>query len=193
MSQKIALFLCLTLLTSGIQAQNVYNLNANKIVVAGTSSLHDWESDVTKVGWSGAITVEDGKISEIRGVQVNIPVTSIKSSKGRIMDSKTYEAFDYEKNPNITFRMSDAKITGNQIRATGSLSLAGASRSIELIARYKTIPNGDIQISGSYKINMRDYKMEPPTAVMGTIKVGEEVTVSFDLMLSPDADTSRLK
>jgi hypothetical protein len=32
---------------------------------------------------------------------------------------------------------------------------------------------------------MKDYKMDPPTAVMGTIKVGPEVTVNFDLTVTP--------
>jgi hypothetical protein len=38
---------------------------------------------------------------------------------------------------------------------------------------------------------MRDYKMTPPTAVMGTIKVGEEVTINFDLTLSPGQGISK--
>lgn len=154
------------------------------MTVAGTSTLHDWESEVTKVDWSGQLTLDDKKMSEINGVKVVVPVTSIKSTKGKIMDNKTYEAFNYEKNPNVTYQLTAATVEGQKINATGVLSMAGASKTIKLEVTYKTLANGDIQLVGSHTMNMRDYKMEPPTAVMGTIKVGEEVTIKFDLTLS---------
>ena len=31
---------------------------------------------------------------------------------------------------------------------------------------------------------MTSYKMKPPTAIFGTIKVGDEVTVVFDLIMT---------
>lgn len=43
------------------------------------------------------------------------------------------------------------------------------------------------------KLNMRDYKMEPPTAMMGTIKVGEEVTIDFDLTITSTKMTANKK
>jgi hypothetical protein len=46
------------------------------------------------------------------------------------------------------------------------------------------LANGDVQIIGSRKLNMKDFNMVPPTAMMGTIKVGEEVTVNFNLTLT---------
>jgi hypothetical protein len=48
----------------------------------------------------------------------------------------------------------------------------------------KTISDHDIKFSGSYTLKMTDFKMSPPTAMMGTIKVGNEVTIKFDLTLS---------
>ena len=43
--------------------------------------------------------------------------------------------------------------------------------------------NGDLQLSLSKKIKMTDYKMDPPVMLLGTIKVGNEVTVEFDFVL----------
>jgi hypothetical protein len=151
-------------------------------------------SEVTKVEWNGNFVVEGNKIVEVSGVKVRIPVTSIKSEKGRIMDSKTYEAFDSDKNPFVTYTLSAAKIAGTSteftINSTGTLSMAGASRTIEMPVKAKMLSNGDIQLKGSHKMNMRDYKMEPPTAIMGTIKVGEELTIDFDLTLSTNKTLS---
>lgn len=189
LSNKIAIFLFLVLPAANVAGQTAYYLKSGKVTVSGTSSLHDWVSEATKVEWSGNFVVTDKKLKEVTGVKVRIPVTSIKSEKGRIMDNKTYEAFDSDKNPFITYTLSLAKVTGTAIdftiSSTGTLSMAGASRTIEMPVRAKMLSNGDIQLKGAYKMNQRDYKMEPPTAMMGTIKVGEEVTINFDLTLTP--------
>ncbi len=175
------------------EAQTSYYIKSEKITVAGSSSLHDWVSEVTKVEWSGILKMENGKLLEVSKVQVKIPVTSIKSDNGRIMDNKTYDAFNSDKYPTISYQMAEATLSGDLIKATGTLSMAGASKVISLNVKSRVLSGGDVQLTGSYTLNMRDYKMAPPTAVMGTIKVGEEVTVNFDLMLSPGQDISKIK
>jgi polyisoprenoid-binding protein YceI len=117
---------------------------------------------------------------------VKIPVESIKSTKGKMMDSKTYDAFNYEKYPFIIYTLTSAKINQNSgvIEAKGNLSMAGTSRPIDIQVKYKMLPNGDLQLTLSKKLKMTEFKMEPPTAMMGTIKVGDEVTVSFDVAVN---------
>ena len=168
-----------------VQAQTPYSLKVNKMTVDGTSSLHDWTSEITKVEWTGNFLITDSKIKEVKNVHVKIPVTSIKSTKGKMMDGKTYDAFIYEKNPTIAYKLTTITITDGNLKANGTLTMAGTTKPIELTVKGKVLANGDIQITGSQKLNMRDYKMDPPTAMMGTIKVGEEVTVNFDLTLTP--------
>ena len=173
-----------------IEAQVAYKGKTNKMSVLGTSTLHDWESDVTQVECKGSVTLENNKLADVKDVQVKIPVTSIKSTKGKIMDEKTWEAFNSDKNPNIQYRLLSAKISGSgpeyNVVASGNLTMAGATKPIEFNAKAKVLGNGDVQITGSHKLNMIDYKMDPPRAMMGTIKVGEEVTVKFDITLTPD-------
>ncbi len=182
---KTTIAIALMMLTISLYAQNEYVLKANKVTVAGTSTLHDWESDVTKVEWSGTITTDNGKLTQINNVSVRIPVESIKSTKGRIMDSKTYEAFNSDKNPYITYKLQHAEVNGDMITANGQLTMAGATKSIPLKVKATVGANEEIRFSGSYDLKMTDYKMEPPTAVMGTIKVGDQITVKFDLTVAP--------
>lgn len=176
------------LLMSGV-AQAPYKIKTSKMTVAGTSSLHEWESEVTQVEWTGSFDVENNMLKAIKDVTVKIPVTSIKSTKGKIMDNKTYDAFEYEKNPHILFRLTDAKITGTAanlvINASGTLTMKGVTKNITLTVTGKLLANGDLQLTGTRKLNMKDFTMEPPTAMMGAIKVGEEVTVKFDLTITP--------
>jgi hypothetical protein len=60
----------------------------------------------------------------------------------------------------------------------------GFTNLIMLSVTGKNLPGGDIQFTGSRSLKMTDYKMKPPTAMMGTIKVGNEVTLKFDLTIS---------
>ncbi|MFN8333503.1 MAG: hypothetical protein U0U09_00155 [Cyclobacteriaceae bacterium] len=92
-----------------------YVLKNSKSTIQGTSSLHDWESTISQVTYKGGFVVENNVLKSIKSAEVTIPVVGIKSSKGKIMDNKTYDAFLYEKNPNITFLLTSA-----QLRAEGS-------------------------------------------------------------------------
>lgn len=167
----------------------LFTVKSSNFVVTGTSSLHDWESTVEVIDMKGTYTLQKGTLADIRGVVVKIPVKGIKSPKGKMMDSKTWDAFNHEKNPFIVFTLATATIhpQQNRLDATGTLTMAGVSRPTELSVSYKILEGGDLVISGSRKLKMTDFKMEPPTAMMGTIKVGDEVEVRFEATLSiPD-------
>jgi polyisoprenoid-binding protein YceI len=151
------------------------------INIHGTSNLHDWDMKVTKV--TGDLVVNSSK--QITALVVKIPVTSIKSGKG-IMDNKTYDAFDAPKNPNIVFQLIEAsavKITDKdaEITATGNLTMAGETRKISFKIIGKTTKTGDYQLKGSVPLKMTDFKMKPPTAMMGAMKTGDGVTIKFDV------------
>jgi polyisoprenoid-binding protein YceI len=171
--------------TTPLQAQ-AFRLKTSKMTVSGTSSLHDWESVVEKVEGKGFCTIEKNELVDVKNVVIKIPVTSIKSTKGRVMDNKTYDAFNYEKFPSIIFTLTSQKLNpaNSTIDVKGTLSMAGATKPIDLKLSYKVLPNDELQITGSKKLLMTDFKMEPPTAMMGTIKVGNEVVVTFEMTLT---------
>lgn len=188
---KFLLVPALSLITVfSVQAQP-FNLKTYQLTVKGTSSLHDWVSSVEKMECTGSLSMSDESLTSLSDVVVKIPVKAIKSTKGKMMDSKTWEAFDHEKNPSITFKLTQARIdaSGEFALASGILIMAGASRPIELKLNYKILPNGDLKVTGSHTLKMSDFKMEAPTAMMGTIKVGDEVAVAFELILTTDNKT----
>lgn len=187
----IALFI---VQTTNIQAQS-FKLKSYKLTVSGTSTMHDWESNAEKVDFKGIIKLTDNMLVDIQAAVVKVPVVSIKSTKGKIMDNKTYDAFDYEKNPNIIFTLNSAKINTNTstVDMKGTLAMAGATRPVDITARYKVLQNGEVQFTGSKKLKMTDFKMEPPTAMMGAIKVGDDITVNFDIVTTISNEISRTK
>jgi polyisoprenoid-binding protein YceI len=185
MKARIILFALLAVIILGLNVSTAQNkVKAFKMTVQGTSSLHDWESVIEKIECKASYTIEQSVLTEIKEAIVKIPVESIKSPKGKMMDNKTYEAFDHKKNPMIIFALSSVKTNASVADLKGMLTMAGAAQPIDLRVTYKILPNGDLQITGTKKIKMTDFRMEPPTAMMGTIKVGDEVTVKFELTLT---------
>jgi hypothetical protein len=44
-------------------------------------------------------------------------------------------------------------------------------------------PTDALRVTGKYELNMKDFGVKPPTLMLGTMRVGEKVTVNFDLLL----------
>jgi len=170
---------------SDIHAQ-MFSVKAYKLSVQGTSSLHNWESSVDQLQAKGTVLIQDNVLSDIKDVVVRIPVKAIKSTKGKVMDNKTWEAFNHEQNPTITFILTSKRIQAekNMLIASGTMTMAGVTKPIELHLNYKVLARGELQISGNHTLRMSDFKMEAPTAMMGTIKVGDEVVVNFEMTLN---------
>jgi polyisoprenoid-binding protein YceI len=175
----------LFILATDIQAQS-FKIKNYSMHVSGTSTMHVWQSSVENISATGSFTVASNDLTEVKDVVVKIPVTSIKSTKGKIMDNKTYEAFNHESNPLIVFVMKGQTVNASNstIDLKGTLTMAGKTLPIDLKVSYKLSSNGDLRIIGSKQITMTDFGMEPPTAMMGAIKVGNDISVTFELTLT---------
>ena len=166
-----------------------FSMKTVKATIAGTSSLHAWESNITLIEGKGTFQIIDNVITSIKDAEIKITVKGIKSEKGSKMDQKTYETFNADEYPYITYSFNNAviKINDSQIvnmETTGRLSIAGVSKSVPISAVGKKLPNGDLHLTVSKKIKMTDFGMDPPVMFLGTMKVGDEITVNFDFVLS---------
>jgi polyisoprenoid-binding protein YceI len=151
------------------------------MTIFGTTNVHDFQSKVTQA--SGELVINSSK--QAQSLVVEIPVKSIKSGE-KLMDTKTYETFKADKNPNITFKLTDAssfQVNGNDISVivTGNLTMGGATKKIAMKAAGKIIKPGVYQFKGSLPLKMTDFKMSPPTAMLGVMKVGDAVTLKYDV------------
>lgn len=181
------IILILIVLPFPLLAQQVYEVKNHNIVVAGTSNLHDWTASAEKVNGNFKVKVDNGKIAAVNAVDVKVDTKSLKSSKGGIMDSKIQDALNAKKNPTISFKSTGGTVNEKsgsyKITANGVLTIAGVSQNVIVDALGKVLPNGDIEFTGTKKIKMTDYKVEPPTAMLGTLTTGDEVTLTFKIVL----------
>jgi hypothetical protein len=185
---KYKLLLLAICIVSFAFGQTNYHISNYSLVVKGSSNLHDWESNAKEVRANGSFTFLAGALKSVDALYVEIPIKSIKSAKGSIMDNKTYDALKADKFANITYKLSKVtnltkKADGYDINATGSLSIAGVSNNIDIYVKGKVGADGSVTFTGSKKLKMTDYQIKPPTALLGTLTTGDDVEIVFQVTL----------
>ena len=111
------------------------------------------------------------------------------------MNKKTSEALKADENPTIEF-FSDQlpfKIQPNSTVSdsiVGKMKIAGKEKEMILPFHSTIESNGEIALKGKIDINMNEFNIEPPKAMMGTIKTGEIVTIHYSFKFSNDFMTS---
>lgn len=192
MLQKMKIFLVVLIVSAPIWAQSqiTYQIKSHEITIDGTSNLQSWSADIENASGTIEVMLEDGKITEVKNVNIRVDATSIKGSEGRLMNSKIYETLDTGRHPSINFVLREvltlAENPGTaRMRTRGVLTVAGVSRVIELQTVGRVLPNGDLEFSGTQNIKMSDHRMKPPTAMFGALRTGDEVEVSYRVVVSP--------
>ncbi len=185
---KNLLTVMLLLSVSIVQAQT-YSAKSYKLVINGTSTMHDWSSNATNVKIEGDFVINNGGIEKINNGTVNVATKSIKSTKNSgIMDNRTHETLKADKFPNITYsvtKIGSVQQNGNEttIVLNGNLNIGGTSKPTDLSVKMKLLPNGDIELKGTRKILMSNYGIKPPSFMLGALKVGDEVSLDFSAVL----------
>lgn len=171
-----------------INAQS-YTAKTYKLVINGTSTMHDWSSSATNVTVQGDFVINNGVIEKVTGGAVNVVVTSIKSHKNSgIMDSRTHETLKADKFPNITYTVSKiGSIQLNGVEAivtvNGTLTIGGVGKPTDFVLKMKVLPTGEIEIKGGKKILMSNHGIKSPSFMLGALKVGDEVSLDIYVVL----------
>lgn len=177
--------LIMLILTVQIAQAQTYNLNnaASTLKVEGTSNIHDW--DVIAEDQQGKLIVEfgNGQLVKIDQLEFIVKAESLKSGRSG-MDKNTYKALNTEKYKQIIYKLDKVNAinceTNNscKLTTTGSLTIAGSTKQIDIIFDVKII-DSQIIFSGNKTIKMTDFGIDPPKAVFGTITTGDAVEVKF--------------
>jgi polyisoprenoid-binding protein YceI len=101
------------------------------------------------------------------------------------MDKNAYSSLKTNKFKTITFSLVTASIANNKIQCTGNLTIGGVTKQISLDADYKVKPDHSLVCTGSKTFKMSEYQIEPPSFMFGTVKTGDEITISFSIDFAP--------
>lgn len=190
--------LAAALLTSHVlYAQNSFRSvdGQSKVIVKGTSSVHDWEmqsSDISvKMGLSAS-----GQALQIRDVSFSSTANSLKS-KHDLMNNKAYEALNAKKHPEIRFVQTSVSVESFQNNSfkgklQGNLEIAGVTKNVEIPFTGALKSDHQVVVNGTLKLRMSDFGIKPPTAMMGTIKTGNEISLEYQVEMKSEKSLSAL-
>lgn len=211
--QILALSLLAALPTQAADRTSLVAGAPSRLVLEGSSNVAGWRCSGTTLDGRMEVAaplthinavidrVEDGDIGRWMSnpaaarfpqpdFQLRIPVATLRCGNGR-MERDMYRALRSAEHPAIEFRFE--KIVGGithdidrgtyRVNASGSLSLAGTRRNINVEIEARRVGPDQFRLRARLPLRMTDFRITPPTALFGAIKANDGLIVDFDLVL----------
>lgn len=163
----------------------------------GTSTLHGFHCKTTKLQATVQVdpAYSEARLSELRRplktVEVVIPVKSLSCGNKGLEENlrKTLKADLY---PDIRYELSTYEIpsssitqTGFVLQAVGKVTIAGKQNSVEMQINADRLSDGNAKATATQPLLMTDFGIKPPVFMLGTLRTGNKVVVSFKIVASP--------
>jgi polyisoprenoid-binding protein YceI len=166
---------------------------ASKIWIEGTSNVHDWKMEAKQIDAQielDAAGLAAAPAKMLKSVKLTIPAKALKSEHDK-MDENARKALKADKNPDIIYTLTSvSEVTGETkdgftLKAAGTLNLAGVESAVNAEIVATRMADGTIKATGTVPVKMTAFQVKPPTAMLGTIRCGDEVKIKFDLVVGP--------
>jgi polyisoprenoid-binding protein YceI len=157
----------------------------SRVWVEGTSTVRSYRCESTSVtGSAQASSAQLADLATVPRAEVSIPVASLDCRNGT-MNGHMRKALKAEQNPTIRLRASGVQVSpSGAARISGDLTIAGQTRPVSIDGTAAS-EDGKVRVRGSKRLVMTDFGVQPPTLMMGTMKVAAPVTIGFDVTLKP--------
>jgi polyisoprenoid-binding protein YceI len=197
------LLLAATLMVSGMLAgaqtaatprhttETGYRMSASPSVemkLEGSTPISTWQMSAHGVSGTAnmAVTSEE-KLEAINALTFELPVHNLKGQTGA-MEEHAYTALKADQYKNITFHLTSASIVpaneGCLVQATGTLMVAGVTRTVTLDMHGEISQNGTIIFRGAQNLRMSDYNVKPPSLLFGLVRARDEMTLTYTLIFT---------
>ena len=173
-------------------AQSPLAIDSARIAIAGTSNVHDFtasttDARVTRVQFgSGTAGVtfwdEVQKPGGLETFDISIAAGSLKSTKEGI-DENMHKALKVKEHAHITFSLKRLEGAPGALLATGTLRIAGVEREVTMPLKASR-QGANLAVTGELDVVMTDYRITPPTAMLGMVKTDPKIKVTFEVVLA---------
>ena len=194
---RILLFLLtFVLLSSSVSYQDsegLYRLlihPTSSITIAGSTNVNKYKCIIAKYTGSDTLllTAERGKGAHFKKGLVNLEASRFDCEKN-IITKDFAETIQAKKYPQITInflsfeRVPEFKDSEEPFRCKFVITLANVAVPCDVRAKIVKDKNNLIHLRGWHLFKFSDFKLDPPTKMMGMIKVDEMITVDFHVVL----------
>lgn len=201
---SLALTAALLTIAGSTQAQSVRLAVGpdSKLWVEGGSNLHGWSCKASSM--DAAIDVDEAFLKSttvtptlLKKVTVKVPVRSLKCGHGG-MDNNLYKALKADDAAEINYILATFNVVEGAtadsftVKTVGALTIAGTEKSVNMDVSAARLPDGGVKAEGELPLLMTDFGVKPPTALLGTLRTDNKVTVKFSLLVGPQTIAAAL-
>ena len=194
---RIIFFLLLLALLSSSAVDSdeiIYRLAihpTSSVTVRGSTNVNKFQCKIGRYTGKDTLllTAERGKGAYFKRGNVKLEASLFDCEK-HVITKDFAETIQAKKYPNITInfisleRLPEFAKTEEPFKGKLMITLANASAPAEVRCRIIKDKNNLIHLKGWHLFKFSDFKLEPPTKMMGLIKVEELITVDFHMVLA---------
>jgi polyisoprenoid-binding protein YceI len=189
---SVAMLALVATVARGQETARVAVAPDSRLWIEGTSNLHGWSCKATtldahiELDAAAAAQVAVAPPKALKRVQVKVPVKSLKCGHGG-MDGNLYKALKADQSPEISYILANFEAAPGEgkdkftLQTVGTLTVAGKQQPLNMDVTATRLADGTVKATGVVTIKMTDFGIQPPTAIFGRLKTGNEVKVNFEL------------
>lgn len=165
-----------------------------ELTISGTSTIKTFtcktsELDATLIVDKGYTTDLTKIARPIVSVRVEIPAKSLECGN-KTMNNHMYKALKTDNNPTIVYTMMgydllNGTASGFSAKTTGALTIAGREKTVFMDVKAERVDETRATAKGEQSILLTDFGIKPPSLMLGTMKVGNEIRIRFNLKAGP--------
>lgn len=196
---KHVLTIAVLLAATATQARAQENIKlqlepGTELTISGTSTMKSFTCKTSKL--DATLVVDRGYTKDLTkiarpivSVRVEIPAKSLECGN-KTMNNHMYKALKTDNNPTIVYTMSgydllNGTASGFAVKTTGALTIAGKEKTVVMDVKAERVDESKATAKGEQSILLTDYGIKPPSLMLGTMKVGNEIKIRFNLKAGP--------
>jgi len=169
-------------------------LDNHSMLIDGTANVRDWDSEVKKI--DAEVVLKEFDLSDLssltaehfKTLKLNMPVSDIESDSRRLTrnlqdylkgDDHPYIKFNLKSIENVEAEDNNSAV----VTAIGLINAAGVDHEVTMTVN-ASVNDGTVTFSGTQDLLMTDFGIDPPTAVMGTVRARDEIQIIYSLTFS---------
>ncbi|APG59129.1 YceI family protein [Christiangramia salexigens] len=180
---SLLFMICFQILSAqkSTQTETFLILPESELIIAGSTNVNKFDCKFNIDLISGYMTVEYAEESNcirFSNLDLNLLTEGFDCGNKR-MNSDFQHLLMSDKFPEIQIRISEIQLISDEYLKTFiSVRLAGIEQNYDF-----PVLLGNNSFAGKFKLNIRDFGLEPPKKVLGLIEVDEIIEVRFKLMI----------
>jgi YceI-like domain len=186
------ILVCIIGFCAFLQGQGIYRIVDSKDIdmkLSGTSTLHNWTMDAKTFSGEaqfGFVAGNANQLSSLKVLSFSLVVQDLKSGE-KGLDKNAYKALKTDQYKDIDYKLVSATVSPENegkylLKTIGDLTIAGVTKQVSMDVYCVVNKDQTITCTGSYKLEMTDYKVKPPTFMLGAMKTGDAITLNFTLV-----------